>query len=105
MKKMKKVMALLLSLVMVLAMSVVAFADEGGSGLYTITINNQKENTGHTYESVPDFYWVLWLRVYYLILNGVMVLLKQDRIILVMLLPGCNINKDADAEAICKRDS
>ena len=51
MKKMKKVMALLLSLVMVLAMSVVAFADEGGSGLYTITINNQKENTGHTYEA------------------------------------------------------
>lgn len=31
MKKMKKVMALLLSLVMVLAMSVVAFAGEAGS--------------------------------------------------------------------------
>lgn len=55
MKKMKKVMALLLSLVMVLAMSVVAFADEGGSGLYTITINNQKENTGHTYEAYQIF--------------------------------------------------
>lgn len=43
MKKMKKVMALLLSLVMVLAMSVVAFAGEAGSsaaatsGTYTIT--------------------------------------------------------------------
>ena len=37
MKKMKKVMALLLSLVMVLAMSVVAFAD-GSSTSTTITI-------------------------------------------------------------------
>ena len=35
MKKMKKVMALLLSLVMVLAMSVVAFA--GGAATFTIT--------------------------------------------------------------------
>lgn len=45
MKKMKKVMALLLSLVMVLAMSVVAFADEA---TYTITINNADE-PDHTY--------------------------------------------------------
>ena len=37
MKKMKKVMALLLSLVMVLAMSVVAFADEGSAGSSTST--------------------------------------------------------------------
>lgn len=42
MKKMKKVMALLLSLVMVLAMSIATFADEGSTGSSTsttITIN------------------------------------------------------------------
>lgn len=46
---MKKVMALLLSLVMVLAMSVVAFATEEGSttsGTYTITA----PATSHQYE-------------------------------------------------------
>lgn len=57
MKKMKKVMALLLSLVMVLAMSVVVFATEPSSpatsGTYTITINNSK--TGHTYEAYQIF--------------------------------------------------
>ena len=50
-------MALLLSLVMVLAMSVVAFATEPSSpatsGTYTITINNSK--TGHTYEAYQIF--------------------------------------------------
>lgn len=51
MKKMKKVMALLLSLVMVLAMSVVAFADEA---TYTITINNADE-PDHTYEAYQIF--------------------------------------------------
>ncbi len=50
MKKMKKVMALLLSLVMVLAMSVVAFAEEA---TYTITIKNAE--TGHTYEAYQIF--------------------------------------------------
>lgn len=54
MKKMKKVMALLLSLVMVLAMSVVAFATEGGSttsGTYTITA----PATRHQYEIYQIF--------------------------------------------------
>lgn len=51
MKKMKKVMALLLSLVMVLAMSVVAFA---GETTYTITINNADE-PDHTYEAYQIF--------------------------------------------------
>ena len=54
MKKMKKVMALLLSVVMVLAMSVVAFATEEGSttsGTYTITA----PATSHQYEIYQIF--------------------------------------------------
>ena len=54
MKKMKKVMALLLSLVMVLAMSVVAFADEGSAGsstTYTITA----PSGSHQYEIYQIF--------------------------------------------------
>lgn len=56
MKKMKKVMALLLSLVMVLAMSIATFATEnptGSSNTYTITINNSKK--GHVYEAYQIF--------------------------------------------------
>ena len=49
MKKMKKVMALLLSLVMVLAMSVVAFA--GGAATFTITA----PATTHQYEIYQIF--------------------------------------------------
>lgn len=52
MKKMKKVMALLLSLVMVLAMSIATFATEnptGSSNTYTITIENAEK--GHVYEA------------------------------------------------------
>ena len=49
MKKMKKVMALLLSLVMVLAMSIATFATESGStaNTYSLTITNTK--AGHKY--------------------------------------------------------
>ena len=54
MKKMKKVMALLLSLVMVLAMSIATFATEGStesSNTYTITA----PDNGHTYEVYQIF--------------------------------------------------
>ena len=49
MKKMKRLVALALSVVMVLAMSVFAFADE----TYTITINSAVQ--GHTYEAYQIF--------------------------------------------------
>ena len=50
MKKMKRLVALALSVVMVLAMSVVAFAEEP---TYSITINNAA--SGHTYEAYLIF--------------------------------------------------
>lgn len=50
MKKMKRLVALALSVVMVLAMSVVAFAEEP---TYSITINNAA--SGHTYEAYQIF--------------------------------------------------
>lgn len=56
MKKMKKVMALLLSLVMVLAMSIATFATEGSTGsstTYIITIDDSR--SGHTYEAYQIF--------------------------------------------------
>ena len=56
MKKMKKVMALLLSLVMVLAMSIATFASEGSTGsstTYIITIDDSR--SGHTYEAYQIF--------------------------------------------------
>lgn len=53
MKKMKRLVALALSVVMVLAMSVVAFADEPEPTTYSITINNAA--SGHTYEAYQIF--------------------------------------------------
>ena len=56
MKKMKKIMALVLSFMMVVAMSVATFAGEGGSSnTYTITIDNGSENVKHTYEAYQIF--------------------------------------------------
>lgn len=51
MKKMKRFVALALSVVMVLAMSVMAFAADETT--YSLTINNSK--TGHTYEAYQIF--------------------------------------------------
>ena len=53
MKKMKRLVALALSVVMVLAMSVMAFADEATEPTYTITINPAVK--GHTYEAYQIF--------------------------------------------------
>ena len=53
MKKMKKVMALLLSLVMVLAMSIATFATEGSTGSSTPKIT--APNNGHEYEIYQIF--------------------------------------------------
>lgn len=53
MKKMKKVMALLLSLVMVLAMSIATFAGEGSTGSSTPKIT--APNNGHEYEIYQIF--------------------------------------------------
>ncbi len=53
MKKMKRLVALALSVVMVLAMSVVAFAEEPTPTTYSITINNAA--SGHTYEAYQIF--------------------------------------------------
>ncbi|MEI3338535.1 MAG: isopeptide-forming domain-containing fimbrial protein, partial [Eubacterium sp.] len=50
MKKMKKMVSLMLAMVMVLAMTVTAFAEEN---TYSITINNSTE--GHTYEAYQIF--------------------------------------------------
>ena len=52
MKKMKRLVALALSVVMVLAMSVFAFVDEQPT-TYSITINNAA--SGHTYEAYQIF--------------------------------------------------
>ena len=53
MKKMKRLVALALSVVMMLAMSVVAFADEPEPTTYSITINNAA--SGHTYKAYQIF--------------------------------------------------
>ena len=50
MKRMKKLASLLLAMVMVLSMTITAFADEN---TYSITINNSAE--GHTYEAYQIF--------------------------------------------------
>lgn len=50
MKRIKKLMAMFLTVIMIVAMAVPAFADETG---YTITINN--ETSGHTYEAYQVF--------------------------------------------------
>lgn len=55
MKKMKKLASLILAVVMVLSMTIAAFADETNKGLgnFTITLNN--ENAGHTYTAYQVF--------------------------------------------------
>ena len=39
MKRMKKIMALMLAAIMMMAMSVTAFAAEGATGAHTLTVN------------------------------------------------------------------
>lgn len=51
MKKMKKLLSLVLSVAMIVAMGVTVFADEAPT--YTLTIDNEK--SGHTYEAYQVF--------------------------------------------------
>ncbi|MDD6324897.1 MAG: SpaH/EbpB family LPXTG-anchored major pilin [Lachnospiraceae bacterium] len=53
MKTMKKLMTLVLSIAMVLAMSVTAFADDATTSTYKITVKNATD--GHTYEAYQIF--------------------------------------------------
>ena len=53
MKRIKKMMALVIAMVMVVTMGVTAFADE--TSQHTITITNTDQNVSHTYEGYQIF--------------------------------------------------